>query len=131
MKKTESEIIKNKSDQKKIGYFIKTLRQQKGLTQSEFAELLKTSQSAVARIENGGQNLTTAELLKISEILNRKIISISDEWFLYKSEDFNSSMIFVAEVKLPFANCLFNSSRSLVFFAQLKKTIAAKLIKRN
>ncbi len=78
MKKTETEVIKSKSDQKKIGYFIKTLRQQKGLTQSEFAELLKTSQSAVARIENGGQNLTTAELIKISEILNRKIISMSD-----------------------------------------------------
>jgi UDP-N-acetylglucosamine 1-carboxyvinyltransferase len=66
------------TQQKKIGYFIKTLREQRGLTQKEFSELLKTSQSAVARMESGRQNLTTTELLKISDILNRKIISISD-----------------------------------------------------
>ena len=59
-----------------IGILIKSLRVQKGLTQKEFAQVLKTSQSAVARIESGKQNLTTNEILKIGEVLNRKIISI-------------------------------------------------------
>jgi UDP-N-acetylglucosamine 1-carboxyvinyltransferase len=61
---------------KQIGTLIKTLREQKGLTQQDFAKLLKTSQSAVARIESGNQNLTTNEILKIGEVLHRKIISI-------------------------------------------------------
>ena len=59
-----------------IGTLIKTLRAQKGLTQQDFAKLLKTSQSAVARIESGNQNLTTNEILKIGEVLHRKIISL-------------------------------------------------------
>ncbi len=59
-----------------IGSLIKSLRTQKGLTQSEFASLLKTSQSAVARIESGRQNLTAAEIRKIGEVLHRKIISV-------------------------------------------------------
>lgn len=59
-----------------IGTLIKTLREQKGLTQQDFSKLLKTSQSAVARIESGKQNLTTNEILKIGEVLHRKIISL-------------------------------------------------------
>jgi UDP-N-acetylglucosamine 1-carboxyvinyltransferase len=61
---------------RQIGTLIKTLREQKGLTQSDFAKLLKTSQSAVARIESGNQNITTNEILKIGEVLHRKIISL-------------------------------------------------------
>lgn len=69
-------------NQVKIGYFIKTLREQKGFTQKEFAQALKTSQSAVARIEHGEQNLTTSQLMKISAVLHHKIVSID------KSQDF-------------------------------------------
>ncbi|HMO79123.1 MAG TPA: UDP-N-acetylglucosamine 1-carboxyvinyltransferase [Candidatus Paceibacterota bacterium] len=70
--------MSNQNDQIKIGELIKNIRKSKGMTQSEFAKALKTSQSAVARMENGGQNFTTHELAKISEVLNRQIISISD-----------------------------------------------------
>ena len=45
------------NDQEKIGLFIKKLREEKGMTQEEFSEKLKTSQSAVARIEAGNQNV--------------------------------------------------------------------------
>ncbi|NCS99215.1 UDP-N-acetylglucosamine 1-carboxyvinyltransferase [Candidatus Parcubacteria bacterium] len=65
-------------NQKKIGLLIKSLRESKGLTQKDFAKMLKTSQSAVARMEHGGQNFTTQEITKISNVLNRKIISIDD-----------------------------------------------------
>ncbi len=66
------------NDQKKIGDFIKSLRKSRGMTQGDFAKVLKTSQSAVARMESGGQNFTTQELARISEVLNRQIIEISD-----------------------------------------------------
>lgn len=66
------------TDQQKIGFFIKKLREDKGMTQDAFAEALGTSQSAVARIEKGGQNLTIEQLAKISEILERRIVSIPE-----------------------------------------------------
>ena len=72
MKKT------SQTEQERIGYFIKTLRESKKMTQEDFAKLLKTSQSAVARMESGKQNFSTKELQKISDVLNRKIIEISD-----------------------------------------------------
>lgn len=64
--------------QKKIGYLIKKLREERGLTQLAFAKELKTSQSAVARMEAGRQNFTTEELLKISTALNRKIVALTE-----------------------------------------------------
>lgn len=66
------------TDQQKIGFFIKKLREDKGMTQDVFAEALGTSQSAVARIEKGGQNLTIEQLAKISEILERRIVGIPE-----------------------------------------------------
>ncbi|MEA2702026.1 MAG: UDP-N-acetylglucosamine 1-carboxyvinyltransferase [Candidatus Parcubacteria bacterium] len=68
----------NKKEQDKIGFFIKKLREEKGLTQKVFAKELGTSQSAVARIENGNQNLTLNELGKISKVLERKILGINE-----------------------------------------------------
>lgn len=64
------------ANQKQLGNFIKGLRERKGLTQSEFSKLLKTSQSAVARMEAGKQNLTASELEKISKALDRRIVSL-------------------------------------------------------
>jgi UDP-N-acetylglucosamine 1-carboxyvinyltransferase len=66
------------TEQEKIGLFIKKLREGKGLTQEEFAVLLKTSQSAVARIESGNQNLTLENLDNISEVLGHQIVSLND-----------------------------------------------------
>jgi len=64
--------------QQKIGFFIKNLREERGLTQAAFTKALSTSQSAVARMETGKQNFSTKELLKISKILNRKIFTIAE-----------------------------------------------------
>ena len=66
------------SSSKNLGFFIKRLREDRNLTQTDFAKILKTSQSAVARIENGGQNMTTEELNRISHALGRKVVAISD-----------------------------------------------------
>lgn len=67
-----------KSAQATVGYFIKSLRQQRGLSQADFAKALATSQSAVARMEKGDQNLTLDQLAKISKVLGHKIVSLSD-----------------------------------------------------
>lgn len=61
----------------KIGQLISQLRQDRGLTQAEFARQLKTSQSAVNRIEHGGQNLSLETLGRISEVLQKPLISVS------------------------------------------------------
>ena len=60
-----------------IGNLITELRERRGITQSAFAEKLGTTQSAVARIESGEQNLTTEMLEKIGEALNKEIFTIS------------------------------------------------------
>lgn len=61
----------------KIGRMISTSRESRGLTQSELAKLLKTSQSAVARMEKGEQNFTTDTLSKVSKVLKKDIITLS------------------------------------------------------
>jgi len=60
----------------KIGEFIARVRQERGMTQAEFAERLGTSQSAVNRIEKGKQNLSLDTLGRLSEALNKQIIEL-------------------------------------------------------
>src|SRR3954468_3497747 len=61
----------------KIGQLITQIRQEKGLTQAEFARRLNTSQSAVNRIEHGRQNLSLESLGRISDVLNKQLISLN------------------------------------------------------
>lgn len=61
----------------KIAQLITQIRQDRGLTQAEFARRLKTSQSAINRIEHGGQNLSLEMLGRISDVLNKPLISLS------------------------------------------------------
>lgn len=63
----------------KIGNLIYQIRQERGLTQAEFARRLGTSQSAVNRIEKGRQNLSLETLGRISDVLNKQIISLGNE----------------------------------------------------
>jgi UDP-N-acetylglucosamine 1-carboxyvinyltransferase len=64
-------------EQINIGNFIRELRENKGFTQEEFASLLSTSQSAIARMENGQQNFSTEMLSRVSNALHHKVISIN------------------------------------------------------
>src|SRR6185437_6520430 len=73
-------------DKQRIGQFIAEVRESKGFTQSGFAKALKTSQSAVARMESGQQNLTTEMLAKISGVLNHEIITFADRSVNFKIE---------------------------------------------
>jgi UDP-N-acetylglucosamine 1-carboxyvinyltransferase len=65
------------STNEKIGHLIAQVRQEKGLTQAEFARRLNTSQSAVNRMEHGRQNLSLETLGRISDVLNKQLISLS------------------------------------------------------
>jgi UDP-N-acetylglucosamine 1-carboxyvinyltransferase len=72
------------NDKLKIGQFIKSLREKKDMTQEDLAQLLETSQSAVARMERGEQNFTTETLDKISIALNQRIIKLADTSINFK-----------------------------------------------
>ncbi len=64
------------STNQKIGNLIYQIRQERGLTQAELARRLGTSQSAVNRIEKGGQNLSLETLGRISDVLNKQLITL-------------------------------------------------------
>ncbi|HMA78114.1 MAG TPA: helix-turn-helix transcriptional regulator, partial [Candidatus Paceibacterota bacterium] len=50
-----------------LGHRIADLREAQGLTQTELAKKLKTTQSAIARIERGRQNVSADMLKKIGQ----------------------------------------------------------------
>ncbi len=63
----------------KIGHLISQIRQERGLTQAEFARRLSTSQSAVNRMEHGNQNLSLDTLGRISDVLNKQLLSLNEQ----------------------------------------------------
>ncbi len=67
-----------KNPYSKIGYFISELRKRRGLSKKAFADLLETSVSVVNKMEAGEQNMSTAQLVRISEILNHNILSLKE-----------------------------------------------------
>ena len=60
-----------------IGSLITKLREDRGLSQAELGKKTGTTQSVIARIEKGEQNLSTETLAKISAALDREIITIA------------------------------------------------------
>ncbi|HEY3503357.1 MAG TPA: UDP-N-acetylglucosamine 1-carboxyvinyltransferase [Actinocatenispora sp.] len=60
----------------RIGRLIRDSRKHRGWTQAQLATALGTSQSAVNRIEQGGQNLSLDMLTRISDALDSEIVSL-------------------------------------------------------
>ncbi|MGH3387227.1 MAG: helix-turn-helix domain-containing protein, partial [Nocardioidaceae bacterium] len=60
----------------RIGKLIRDARKHRGWTQSQLAEQLGTSQSAVNRIERGHQNLSLEMLARIGDALDSEIVSL-------------------------------------------------------
>ncbi|SFE88961.1 UDP-N-acetylglucosamine 1-carboxyvinyltransferase [Actinacidiphila alni] len=60
----------------RIGRLIRDARQHRGWTQSQLAEALGTSQSAVNRIERGNQNISLEMIARIGEALDSEIVSL-------------------------------------------------------
>lgn len=67
----------NDTYKSKIGTLIQETRQSRGLTQTQLAEALNTSQSAINRIEKGGQNISLEMLARISEVLSSQIVTVN------------------------------------------------------
>lgn len=61
----------------KIGHLIQETRQHRGFTQTQLAEALNTSQSAINRIEKGGQNISLEMIARISDVLSRDIVTLN------------------------------------------------------
>lgn len=61
----------------KIGTLIQETRQSRGMTQTQLAKALKTSQSAINRIEKGGQNISLDMLSRISDVLSSQLVMLN------------------------------------------------------
>src|SRR5919206_2106355 len=61
---------------RQIGTLVRDARRHHGLTQQQLAERLSTSQSAIARIEQGNQNLTLELLGRLSAALESELINL-------------------------------------------------------
>jgi UDP-N-acetylglucosamine 1-carboxyvinyltransferase len=60
-----------------IGSLIAKLREDRGMTQAELAKKVGSTQSVIARIEKGEQNLSTKTLAGLSKALDREIMTLS------------------------------------------------------
>ncbi|MDB5165667.1 MAG: murA [Candidatus Saccharibacteria bacterium] len=61
----------------KIGKLIQETRTSQGHTQAYLADKLGTSQSAINRIEKGGQNISLEMLARISDVLSTNIVTLN------------------------------------------------------
>jgi UDP-N-acetylglucosamine 1-carboxyvinyltransferase len=61
----------------KIGNLIQENRQARSMTQAQLANALGTSQSAINRIEKGGQNISLEMLARISSVLSSQIVTLN------------------------------------------------------
>lgn len=71
-------MAKAKTYQQVIGETVEHMRLERGWTQEELAEHVGSSQSAIHRIEKGGQNVSLEMIKKLSEALGKQILSIND-----------------------------------------------------
>jgi len=68
-----------KQTNERLGKLISELRQVRGLTQSELAQQMGTSQSAINRMEKGGQNLSLDMLSRVSDVLQKPLLSVGNQ----------------------------------------------------
>lgn len=71
-------MVKNSKYQQLVGETIERLRIKKGWTQEDLAKAVGSSQSAIHRIEKGGQNVSLLMINKLSRALGNQILSVND-----------------------------------------------------
>lgn len=69
---------REQSYQESIGRVVERLRTSKGWTQTQLADAIGTSQSAIHRIEKGRQNISLELIKKLSTTLGSQILSVND-----------------------------------------------------
>jgi ribosome-binding protein aMBF1 (putative translation factor) len=62
----------------KIGHLLRSARQKSGMTQDELARRLRTTKSAISRIENHADDVRVSTLKKVADALGKELkIAIS------------------------------------------------------
>ena len=69
--------MKKENPLSNIGKMITDLREGQNMTQEDLANKISSTQSVIARIEKGEQNLSTETLAKLSKALNHEIFAIA------------------------------------------------------
>ena len=67
-----------------FGHFIKTEREKREWTQTEFGAKIRINTSAISRIENGSQKFSKSKLKKIAELFKTDIQTVTDLFFADK-----------------------------------------------
>ena len=67
-----------------FGHFIRTEREKREWTQTEFGAKIGINTSAISRIENGSQKFSKSKLKKLSELFNMDLQTITDLFFADK-----------------------------------------------
>jgi UDP-N-acetylglucosamine 1-carboxyvinyltransferase len=82
--------------QEKIGSLIRELRRKKNITQKDFAKMTHTTQSVIARIEQGNQNLTISEIEKYGLALDHNFFQTqakeSDDFIVHGGRTLSGSI---------------------------------------
>jgi len=80
-KKIDKEFAENYDsgyEEFKIGYLLKNARNKSGITQDELARRLRTSKSAISRIENHAEDIRLSTLKRVAKALGKEVrIAIS------------------------------------------------------
>lgn len=67
-----------------FGHFIKTEREKREWTQTEFGAKIGINSSAISRIENGAQKFSKSKLKSLSKLLNLDFQKVTDLFFADK-----------------------------------------------
>ncbi len=67
-----------------FGHFIKTEREKREWTQTEFGAKIGINSSAISRIENGTQKFSKSKLKSLSKLFNLDLQKITDLFFADK-----------------------------------------------
>lgn len=67
-----------------FGHYIKTERERREWTQTEFGAKIGINTSAISRIENGSQKFSKSKLKKLSELFEMELQQITDLFFADK-----------------------------------------------
>lgn len=69
---------------KSFGHFIKTEREKREWTQTEFGMKIGLNTSAISRIENGSQKFSKSKLKKLAELFQTDLQTVTDLFFADK-----------------------------------------------
>jgi transcriptional regulator with XRE-family HTH domain len=106
------------NDLKKIGARVRTIRQERGIAQAEFAGVLDVDETAISKIENGKRGLAAAELAQLCEYLQ-----MSSDELLFGAQDQTSGALLRAADGAPVQRVLERVERAFADYRYVKALI--------